>query len=198
MNSHLPMLLRSRLMTVDSVAMPRKIRPVPVNAVMISPAPLPRPSTAPIRRDSIKPMKNVKPSSTGTPAAEFFVFSIANIKPKAPPRKTIRLMPGPIAPTMPVLTPIHAPSTVGTIESASSQYVLRRTRLRSASDIATASVAGKDGLQALVHGTSRLNWIRALIPRARILVPYSIAREYPRALRTVPSLPAPGATTGIE
>ncbi len=121
MNSHLPMLVRSRLMTVDIVAMPRKIRPVPVKAVMINPAPLPRPSTAPIRRDNIKPMKKVKPNSTGTPAAEFFVFSIANIRPKAPPRNTIMVMPGPIAATIPVLTPIHAPSTVGTIDSASSQ-----------------------------------------------------------------------------
>ena len=66
-------------------------------------------------------MKNVKPSSTGTPAAEFLVFSIANMKPNAPARKTMKLMPAPIAATMPVLTPIQAPSTVGTIESASSQ-----------------------------------------------------------------------------
>ena len=47
-------------------------------------------------------MKNVKPSSTGTPAAEFLVFSIANMKPKAPARKTMRLMPTPIVAMKPV------------------------------------------------------------------------------------------------
>jgi hypothetical protein len=40
-------------------------------------------------RDSIRPMKNVKASSSGTPADEFLVFSIANMKPKAPARNTI-------------------------------------------------------------------------------------------------------------
>ncbi len=64
-------------MTEDSAAMPRKTPPVPANAVMISAVPLEKPSTWPIRRDSIRPMKNVKASSTGTPAAEFLVFSMA-------------------------------------------------------------------------------------------------------------------------
>ncbi len=72
-------------------------------------------------RDSIRPMKNVKPSSTATPAEESFVFSIANMKPNAPPRNTIALMPMPSEATMPVCTPIQAPSTVGIIDSASSQ-----------------------------------------------------------------------------
>ena len=66
-------------------------------------------------------MKNVKASSTGTPAAEFLVFSIANMKPKAPARNTMTLMPAPMVAMMPVATPIQAPSTVGTIDSASSQ-----------------------------------------------------------------------------
>ena len=66
-------------------------------------------------------MKKVKPSSTGTPAAEFLVFSMANMKPKAPARKTIRPIPGDIDRASPVDTPIQAPSTVGTIDSASSQ-----------------------------------------------------------------------------
>ena len=135
MNRNLPIADRSRLITVESVAMPRKIAPVPANAVMMSPAPLFRPSTAPIRRDSIRPMKNVNASSTGTPAAEFLVFSIANMNANAPPRKTIALMPWPITLVMPVVTPIHAPSTVGTIDSASSQYVLRSTRLRCSTDV---------------------------------------------------------------
>ena len=58
-----------------------------LGAVRRSPAP------SPISRDSIRPMKKVKASSTGTPAAEFLVFSIANMKPKAPPRNTIRPRP---------------------------------------------------------------------------------------------------------
>ncbi len=44
--------------------------------------------------------------------------------------KTMKLMPTPMVVIKPVDTPIHAPSTVGTIDSASSQYVLRNTRLR--------------------------------------------------------------------
>ena len=86
----------------DSVAMPRKMAPVPAKAVMIRLAPLVSPSTVPTRRDSIRPMKKVKASSIGTPAAEFFVFSMANMKPKAPTRNTIRPMPGDIARAMPV------------------------------------------------------------------------------------------------
>ena len=38
--------------------------------------------------------------------------------------------------------PIQAPSTVGTSESASSQYVLRRTRLRSTPSVAVAPGRG--------------------------------------------------------
>ena len=66
-------------------------------------------------------MKNVNASSTGTPVAEFLVFSIANMKPNAPAMKTMKLMPAPSVATMPVATPTQAPSTVGTIDSASSQ-----------------------------------------------------------------------------
>jgi len=66
-------------------------------------------------------MKKVKPSSTGTPAAEFLVRSIANMKPKAPARKTIRPMPGDIMAPRFRLTPIQAPNTVGTIDRASNQ-----------------------------------------------------------------------------
>jgi hypothetical protein len=74
--------------------MPKKMAPVPAKAIMIRLAPLARPSTArQTRRDSIRPMKKVKASSMGTPAAEFLVFSIANMKPKAPTRNTIRPMP---------------------------------------------------------------------------------------------------------
>ena len=63
----------------------------------------------------------MNPSSTGTPAAEFLVFSMANMKAKAPPRKTIVLMPTPSVAMAPVVMPTQAPSTVGTIDNASSQ-----------------------------------------------------------------------------
>jgi hypothetical protein len=74
-----------------------------------------------IMRDSINPMKKVKASSTGTPAAEFLVFSIAYMKPNAPPRNTIRPTPPLRDLVMPVATPSQAPSTVGNRLSASSQ-----------------------------------------------------------------------------
>jgi len=120
-NSHLPMPEMSRLMTVASEAMTKNTPAVPAKAVMISCEPLLKPSTMAIMRDSIRPMKKVKPSSTGTPAAECLVFSMANMKPKAPPMKTSRPT-KPVRPAvMPVATPTQAPSTVGSRLSASSQ-----------------------------------------------------------------------------
>jgi hypothetical protein len=38
-----------------------------------------------IMRESMSPMKKVNASNTGTPAAEFLVFSMANMKLNAPP-----------------------------------------------------------------------------------------------------------------
>src|SRR6218665_1458605 len=121
MKSHLPIHDRSRLMTDDSAAMPKKIAPVPAKASMIRLPPFDRPSTMPTMRDSIRPMKKVKASSTATPVDEFFVFSMANMKPNAPARNTMAPMPPDSDAMMPVLTPIQAPSTVGTIDSARSQ-----------------------------------------------------------------------------
>jgi hypothetical protein len=66
-------------------------------------------------------MKKVKASRTGTPAAEFLVFSMANMKPKAPAKKTISPTPPDRLRVMPVATPIQAPSTVGMRLSARSQ-----------------------------------------------------------------------------
>ena len=77
MKRNLPIADRSRLMMLESDAMPRKTAPVPANAVITRLVPLPMPSTKASRRESIRPMKKVKPSRTGTPAAEFLVFSIA-------------------------------------------------------------------------------------------------------------------------
>ncbi len=104
---------------------------------MMMPVPAFMPRITASRRESISPMKNVKPSSTATPAAESLVFWIANMKPNAPPRKTIRPRPPVSGAVMPVATPSQAPSTVGIMLSASSQYVLRRTLLRSAAVVET-------------------------------------------------------------
>ena len=134
-NSHLPMPDRSRLMTVDKLAMTKNTPAVPANAVMIRSGPFLKPSIMEIMRDSIKPMKKVKASSTGTPAAEFLVFSMAYMKPKAPARNTTMPRPPPSERVMPVVTPIQAPNTVGTRLSASSQYVLRNTLLRCSADV---------------------------------------------------------------
>ena len=73
---------------LDSVAIPKKTAPVPAKATMIRLPPLASPSTAPSRRESIRPMNRVKANNIGTPAAEFLVFSMANMKPKAPAKKT--------------------------------------------------------------------------------------------------------------
>ena len=76
-NSHLLMPLKSRLITLAKVAITTITPAVPAKAVMTSDAPLLKPSTAANMRDSINPIKKVKPSNTGTPKAEFLVFSIA-------------------------------------------------------------------------------------------------------------------------
>ena len=94
---------------------------VPPMAVMTSSEPFLKPSTMPMMRDSIRPMKKVKASSTGTPAAEFLVFSMAYMKPNAPPRNTIRPRPPLRLRVMPVDTPSQAPATVGSRLRASSQ-----------------------------------------------------------------------------
>ena len=76
-NSHLPMPEMSRLMTLATLAMTKKMPAVPPMAVMTSSEPFLKPRIMPIMRDSMRPMKKVKASNTGTPAEEFLVFSIA-------------------------------------------------------------------------------------------------------------------------
>ena len=120
-NSHLPMPDRSRLMTEDSTAITPNTPAVAANAVITICSPLPMPSTTDSMRDSIRPMKKVKPSSTATPVAEFLVFSMAYMKPNAPPRNNTRPRPPPRRAVMPVVTPIQAPRTVGSMLRASSQ-----------------------------------------------------------------------------
>ncbi len=100
--------------------MPKKMVAVPANAIITRPVPLPRPSTTPSRRDSIRPMKNVKPSNSGTAARELRFFSIAKIRPMAPTMKTIIAIAPPMDAARPVARPTQAPATVGIIDSASS------------------------------------------------------------------------------
>ena len=65
-------------------------------------------------------MKKVKPSRTATPRPEFLVFSIAYMKPNATAMKMMKPMP-PVSIGKCICTPMKAPSTVGIMDSASSQ-----------------------------------------------------------------------------
>ena len=112
---------RLRLITLDRLAMTKNTPAVPPNAVMMSSEPFLKPRIIEIMRDSISPMKNVKASSTGTPAAEFLVFSIAKMNANAPPRNTTKPTPPVSDWVIPVATPSQAPSTVGTRLNARSQ-----------------------------------------------------------------------------
>ena len=67
---------RSRFVVEAMVAIAAKITAVPPNASAMRLAPLARPSTAPSMRESMRPMKNVKPSSSATPQPLFLVFSM--------------------------------------------------------------------------------------------------------------------------
>ena len=120
-NRNFPMPDRSRFITLARLAITKNTPAVPPKAVMMSWAPLLKPRMLEIRRDSIRPMKNVKPSSTATPADEFFVFSIAYMKPKAPPMKMMNPNPPRSDWTRPVATPSQAPNTVGSKLNAKSQ-----------------------------------------------------------------------------
>ena len=121
-NSHLPIPEKSRLETVATVAITPKIAAVPPKAVITSDAPLEKPSTWPIKRDSITPMKKVKPSKTTTPRPEVLVFSIAYMKPKAIARKAMNPIIGlPANSDSLSCTPSQAPRMVGIIDRASSQ-----------------------------------------------------------------------------
>ena len=57
------MLLKSFLTTVDSEAIPKKMTPVPPAATAMIWPPLPIPRATLRMRESIRPMKKVKPSS---------------------------------------------------------------------------------------------------------------------------------------
>ena len=75
--SHLPMPDRSRLMMVERLAMTKNTPAVPPKAVITNSAPFLKPKTMAIMRESMMPMKKVKPSSTYTPVALSLVRSMA-------------------------------------------------------------------------------------------------------------------------
>jgi len=101
-NRNLPRPEKSRLVVEAMPASTKKIAPVPPAAMAMMLPPLEKPSATCRMRDSIRPMKKVNASSTGTPAAEFLVFSMAKMKPKAPPRKTT----SPTTPVRPAVMPV--------------------------------------------------------------------------------------------
>ena len=151
MNMNLAMFDRSRLTMVDSVAMPRKMAPVPAKAIMIRLAPLPMPSTTASMRDSITPMKKVKASRIGTPAAEFLFFSIANMKPNAPTRKTIR----PITRSKDLVN-AHGHADPGTQDpwapsKETAPVGVAKDAVAFAVERTGTGGAGIDGLQAVIH-----------------------------------------------
>ena len=80
--------VKSRLVVEATPASVTKIAPVPPAAMAIIVPPLEKPSATCRMRESIRPMKKVKPSRRTTPMALSLVFSIPHMKPKAIPRNT--------------------------------------------------------------------------------------------------------------
>ena len=73
-------------------------------------------------RESIKPMKKVKPSSRTTPIPLFLVRSMPHMKAKATPMKSRKDISGlPPKNEKPICTPISAPMVVGSMDSASNR-----------------------------------------------------------------------------
>ena len=120
MKRNFPILLKSRLLTVATVAIVKKIAPVPPAAMAIIDVPFEKPSATCKIRDSIRPMKKVKPSSNATPSPLSLFFSMPYMKPQAMPRNRIKLMNGlPAMKLKFICTPTNAPKTVGIMEKAS-------------------------------------------------------------------------------
>ena len=121
MNSHLPMADRSRLMTDDSVAMPRKIAPVPAKAVMIR---LGAVGQAEHRADQARQHQaHEEGEGQQHRHAGGRVLGLLDREHEAEgaAQEHDEADAGRHGAAMPVATPIQAPSTVGTIDSASSQ-----------------------------------------------------------------------------
>ena len=95
--------------------------PVPPAARAIIEPPFEKPSATCNMRDSIRPMKKVKPSSKATPKPLSLFFSMPHMKPQAMPRNNMKAMNGlPARKLKPIWMPASAPSTVGTMEMPSS------------------------------------------------------------------------------
>ena len=75
--SHLPMLDKSLLITVARLAMAKKTPAVPPKAVITISVPFLKPKTIAISRESISPIKKVKPSKKTMPREESLFFSMA-------------------------------------------------------------------------------------------------------------------------
>jgi hypothetical protein len=103
---------------------------VPANAVITRLAPLARPSTVPTRRESIKPMKNVNAEQHRHAGGRVLRLLDGEHEAEGAGQEHHEADARRHRAGDAVDTPIQAPSTVGTIDSASSQYVLRSTRLR--------------------------------------------------------------------
>ena len=105
----------------DSVAMPRKIAPVPAKAVMIRLAPLARPSTAPTRRDSISAHEEGEGQQHRHAGGRVLGLLDREHEAERADEKDDQADAGRHRTRDAGVTPIQAPSTVGTIDSASSQ-----------------------------------------------------------------------------
>jgi len=116
-NRNLPRLLKSRLLTVATVDKAKKMAPVPPAAMAIREPPLEKPRATCRMRDSISPMKKVKPNSRATPQPLSLVRSMPYMKPQAMPRKSMKAMNGLLARKLNLIwMPASAPNTVGTME----------------------------------------------------------------------------------
>ena len=115
------MLVKSRLETLAIPAIVTKIAPVPPAARAIIEPPLEKPRATCRMRDSIRPMKKVKPNSSATPRPLFLLRSMPQKKANEIPRNSMKAMNGlPARNENCICTPRSAPATVGTIVSASS------------------------------------------------------------------------------
>ena len=104
---------------------------------------------------------NVKPNSAGTPHALLRSAVTTNSAPSITPNISSGAMIGAERnrPTKLICMPTHAPAIVGSIDSASSQYVLRSTRfwLSATTDarLRAHRLAGEHRLQPGFHVTSK-------------------------------------------
>ena len=85
-NKNLPKLEKSFFALLPIADITKNIKAVPPPASAIISPPLENPNATCKMRESIKPIKNVKPSNNATPTPLFLYFWIPNIKPKEIPK----------------------------------------------------------------------------------------------------------------